>query len=184
MRIPYVFGRAARARHTITRALTVLAAVVAAASIGAPAAGAATLPYQVHPAATRAPTSQLVFDDYECLESNLQLCANSIQIVGYNQNDVGKDACFTTPLTINLISGWWWAENTHIYAFTSSNCASGTRFPGAGYILNDEPTYPPYHCQEDAYPWDDWDPGDIWQACAVPVGSGFGYAIGRFVRNM
>jgi len=122
--------------------------------------------------------SQLVFDDYIGT-------VYSLQVDGVNQNGQAKDACFTTPKTVNLIPNWWWAAGTKIRAYTTGNCTSGEL--GGTYTLTDSPTVPPYHCQEDVSPYRDWNPGSNWQNCAVsppPNHVWHGYATGSFVRNM
>jgi hypothetical protein len=126
-------------------------------------------------------TSQLVFDDYTPGGS-----IYSIQVEGVNQNGQAEDACFTTPRTVDLISGWWWAAGTEIWAYTSSNCTTGELYSWP-FTLTDAATAPPYHCQEDVSPYTDWNPGSNWEGCAInpsPNGVWHGYATGSFVRTM
>lgn len=128
-----------------------------------------------------AQTSQLVFDDYTPGGS-----IYSIQVEGVNQNGQTEDACFSTPRTVDLISGWWWAEGTEIWAYTSANCTTG-ELHSWPFTLTDSATAPPYHCQEDVSPYTDWNPGSNWENCAVnppPNGVWYGYATGSFVRSM
>lgn len=126
-------------------------------------------------------TSQLVFDDYTPGGS-----IYSIQVDGINQDGQVQDACFTTPRTVDLISGWWWAEGTQIWAYTSNNCTTG-ELHSWPFTLTDTATAPPYHCQEDVSPYADWNPGTNWENCAItpsPNGVWYGDATGSFVKNM
>lgn len=135
------------------RALAVVATAVSIAGLTAMSATAAS--------ASVSPTAQLVFDDYT---SNAEVY--SIQIIGTNQNGVKEYACWTTPLTVNLIPNWWWSGDTVVWPYTSSNCSTG-RLGTAHLNLTDSPTDPPYHCLEDIPPFSDWNPGSNWQNCRI-----------------
>lgn len=149
------------------RAMAVVATVVSIAGFTAMSATAAS--------ASVSPTAQLVFDDYLAK-------VNSIQIIGTNQNGVKEYACWTTPLTVNLIPNWWWSGDTVVWPYTSSNCSEGTQLGSSPLTLTDSLTDPPYHCLEDVSPFSDWNPGSNWQNCQIPSKTPFyGDATGSLV---
>ena len=60
---------------------------------------------------------------------------------------------------MNYLPNFWWQENTNLWAYTAATAAAAEL--NFTMTLNDAPTSPPYHCQEDVSPYYDW----------VPVGS-------------
>lgn len=153
--------------RTLRWASAAIVAVSAAGAFGAMPVFSATAS-----ASTVSPTSQLVFYDYAAAVS-------SVEVYGQNQNGVYEDSCWTTPLTVNYLPNWWWAKGTAIWGYTSTNC-SGTRWNSVAFTLTGTPTDPPYHCQEDVYPYSDWNPGSDWHNCAIH-GALYGYAVGSLV---
>jgi hypothetical protein len=137
---------------------------------------------EVAKAAPAAPgtTAQVVFDDYLGV-------VGSVRIQGFNQEGQLLWACFTTPLTVDLLPGFWWQEGTDIWAYRSGNCSWGLVY-GWPFTLGDSQTAPPYHCQEDVPPYTDWAPAGnsasapgSWQHCAVwppPKDRWHGYGVG------
>jgi hypothetical protein len=138
------------------RALTALAAAAAIVGFAPMAASAAAHQHSqgAHRTQVAQPEAQLVFDDYLAT-------VNSIDIIDNN-----TVACFTTPLTVNVIPNWYWDNNTFVWPFTSGNCTTG-RLGGEPLNLTDSPTNPPYHCLEDVSPFLDWNPGGDWHSCRI-----------------
>ncbi|MFJ8015600.1 hypothetical protein [Streptomyces sp. NPDC096339] len=51
--------------------------------------------------------------------------ANSVKVVGYNQNGNLVEGCWATPGWDTAFSGWWWKFGPTLYLYSTSNCSGG-----------------------------------------------------------
>lgn len=90
-------------------------------------------------------SSQLVFLDY-------RTDIYSIRVIGANQYGTSTvSPCWQTPSFETVFYNWWWASDTVVYLYHTSDCGA---YIGYLTIKSDGAWY---RCLQDTYPYPDYD---------------------------